>query len=149
MAEVVTKEMLEERLAKLKRRESRLRTRFAEDVALSGAYHLHGDLHGLADVLSHIECVEDLLHEITEEEEREDTKPPTYHGIMRAECLTCFFVSDDRVELELWNDYGVACPKCNTDVGSTRWWLQDGTVKTTHQDQDGHITERIDKEADA
>jgi hypothetical protein len=53
----------------------------------------------------------------------------TYHGIVKATCLECDYTSSDDTTLELWNDYGGDCPRCNAN--HDMWELADGTVVVT------------------
>lgn len=59
----------------------------------------------------------------------------TYHGIVRAKCLTCGYESRDVGELELWNDYGVDCIKRDCR-GQSEWELVDGTVSVVESGDD-------------
>ena len=54
----------------------------------------------------------------------------TYHGIIRAACLTCRYKSIDDNTLEVWNDapIGGMCPNCHGETGQTEWVLADGRV---------------------
>lgn len=61
----------------------------------------------------------------------------TYHGIAKALCLTCGFVSDDESTLEMWNDYGnCPGPRHDVDEETTLWVLADGTVARIFDDYD-------------
>lgn len=64
----------------------------------------------------------------------------TYHGITRIECYTCNYVSTEVTEMELWNDYGVVCMRCDTKVGKTEFTMSDGTVTIVTTDAAGETT---------
>lgn len=74
-----------------------------------------------------------------EPEPVEPVHAATYHGIAYARCLTCDYESRDRTTLETWNDYGVVCPSCEVEDGSTLWEMTDGTRSVTTQ-RDGELT---------
>lgn len=65
-----------------------------------------------------------------------DDEGPTYHGIVRAKCLTCGYESRKKTELELWNDYGVACIDNPDHKGASEWELTDGTVSVVPAEGD-------------
>lgn len=64
----------------------------------------------------------------------------TYHGIQFAKCLTCGYCSTDDTTLEMWNDYGVVCIRCQVSMGRTLWVINDGRVSITDTDDDGETT---------
>lgn len=57
----------------------------------------------------------------------EVVRTATYHGIVRAKCLTCGYESTDVTEMSMWNDYGVDCIK-NDCEGISEWEMIDGRV---------------------
>jgi len=60
----------------------------------------------------------------------------TYHGIVKAECLSCHKVTTDAMSLEAMNDLDPMCDVCG--ARHVRWTLADGTVSDTQEDEDGN-----------
>jgi hypothetical protein len=68
-----------------------------------------------------------------------EVETATYHGITKAECLTCGYVTTSVTTMEMWNDYGVTCIEGDHEAGVSRWTLQDGTVRVVVQDAEGDL----------
>lgn len=68
----------------------------------------------------------------------------TYHGITKALCLTCGYVSDDDTTLEMWNDYG-DCPNPahDDDSETTLWVLEDGSIARVSHDDEGNLDHTV------
>ncbi len=61
----------------------------------------------------------------------------TYHGIVKIECLNpeCKHVTEDQSEMEMWNDYGDGCLRCQSY--ENLYTNADGTQTKTLRQADG------------
>jgi NAD-dependent SIR2 family protein deacetylase len=50
----------------------------------------------------------------------------TYHGLIKVSCLVCNWESTEDLEIEIMNDRGDACPKCEEQF--LRWENQNGSI---------------------
>jgi len=50
----------------------------------------------------------------------------TYHGLIKVSCVACGWESKDDLEIEVMNDRGDACPKCEEEF--FRWENLDGSI---------------------
>lgn len=82
----------------------------------------------------------DALLDVELTAERAPTTGATYHGITYAQCFACGYGTADTTTLEMWNDGGGDCPKCQRTTGRrTLWVLTGGRVTITEERPDGSI----------
>lgn len=70
----------------------------------------------------------------------------TYHGIVRAECLTCGLITTSRLLMEQWNDLGQHDGICVEQF--VHWTMLDGSVSITEKDRDGNLVRVYKPEED-